>query len=147
MQLAVYEKDGPRSDAENRSISELALRGLQLLCSWTSDVLETISWKLLHPTDPRTNRECPDTAEEYERATRYNYSLDEKAALIEVLEEEDICTVPLLFADHFDDQSVAIVVGENGRGIEHRDSATCLRGIAGFRPDHLERPLAEGDTS
>lgn len=80
----MYEKEGPRSDAENREITELALRGLQLLCSWTSDVVETVSWKLLHPTDPRTNAECPETAEEYERATKYNYSSEEKSALIEV---------------------------------------------------------------
>ncbi len=84
MQLAVYDKEGPRSDKENGEISKLALSGLQLLCAWTSDVVETISWKLLHPTDPRTNKNCPDTAEEYERATRYNYSDEEKSALIEV---------------------------------------------------------------
>lgn len=67
-------------------MTQLTLGGIQLLCSWTSDVVETISWKLLHPTDHRTNSACPETAEEYERATKYNYQPAEKAALIEVSE-------------------------------------------------------------
>lgn len=46
--------------------------------------METISWKLLHPTDHRANADCPESAEEYERATKYNYQPAEKAALIEV---------------------------------------------------------------
>merc|ERR1719158_668712 len=37
------------------------------------------------PTDHHQNKECPQDAEEYERATRYNYSSDEKFALIEVI--------------------------------------------------------------
>ncbi|KAE9551006.1 hypothetical protein FO519_005792 [Halicephalobus sp. NKZ332] len=82
---SVYDKEGPRSDPENKEITTLTLSGIQLLCSWTSDVVETISWKLLHPTDPRTNQACPDTAENYERATRYNYSSAEKSALIEII--------------------------------------------------------------
>lgn len=73
------------SDAENRATSDLALRGLQLLSEWTSVVTELYSWKLLHPTDHHQNKECPQEAEEYERATRYNYSDDEKFALIEVI--------------------------------------------------------------
>lgn len=102
--MAVYQNDGPRNDAENRELSDLALKGLQLLCAWTSDVSELVrkmshfcifpilslcfflqySWKLLHPTDPRENKDCPQTAEEYERVTRYNYTVAEKSALIEV---------------------------------------------------------------
>uniref|UniRef100_A0A915AC39 Cytoplasmic FMR1-interacting protein n=1 Tax=Parascaris univalens TaxID=6257 RepID=A0A915AC39_PARUN len=84
-EVAVYDKDGPRSDAENREMTQLALSGIQLLCGWTSDVVETISWKLLHPTDHRVNPDCPESAEEYERATKYNYSPAEKAALIETI--------------------------------------------------------------
>jgi cytoplasmic FMR1 interacting protein len=33
----------------------------------------------------RAPQECPPDAEEYERATRYNYSSEEKFALIEVI--------------------------------------------------------------
>ncbi|KAK7874487.1 hypothetical protein R5R35_001571 [Gryllus longicercus] len=74
-----------RSDVENRETAELALRGLQLLSEWTSVVTELYSWKLLHPTDHHQNKECPAEAEEYERATRYNYTEEEKFALIEVI--------------------------------------------------------------
>eukprot|EP00092_Neocalanus_flemingeri_P012902 GFUD01013901.1.p1 GENE.GFUD01013901.1~~GFUD01013901.1.p1 ORF type:complete len:1249 (-),score=390.55 GFUD01013901.1:585-4331(-) len=77
-------KETPRTDSENRTLLDLSLRGLQLLSEWTSVVTELYSWKLLHPTDHHQNKECPQDAEEYERATRYNYSSDEKFALIEV---------------------------------------------------------------
>ena len=60
-------KETPRTDPENRSLSNLALRGLQLLSQWTSVVTELYSWKLLHPTDHHQNKDCPQTAEEYER--------------------------------------------------------------------------------
>lgn len=73
------------SDNENQDTAELALRGLQLLSQWTSVVTELYSWKLLHPTDHHMNKECPQEAEEYERATRYNYTDEEKFALIEVI--------------------------------------------------------------
>ena len=59
--------------------------GIQLLLRWSSHVMEVYSWKLVHPTDKYSNPECPDDAEEYERATRYNYSSQEKYALVEVL--------------------------------------------------------------
>lgn len=78
-----YKESG--SDDENRDTAELALRGLQLLSEWTTVVTELYSWKLLHPTDHHQNKECPPEAEEYERATRYNYTDEEKFALIEVI--------------------------------------------------------------
>merc|ERR1712029_1211397 len=59
----------PRTDPENKALANLALRGLQLLSEWTSVVTELYSWKLLHPTDHHQNNECPQNAEEYERAT------------------------------------------------------------------------------
>lgn len=77
-------KDNP-SDAENQATADLALRGLQLLSEWSSVVTELYSWKLLHPTDHHQNKDCPVEAEEYERATRYNYTEEEKFALIEVI--------------------------------------------------------------
>ncbi|CAG0895532.1 unnamed protein product [Cyprideis torosa] len=78
-------KEDLRTESENKAISELALRGLQVLSQWTSVVQELCSWKLLHPTDPHSNNACPPEAEEYERATTYNYSSEEKFALIEVI--------------------------------------------------------------
>ncbi|XP_050734850.1 cytoplasmic FMR1-interacting protein-like isoform X1 [Eriocheir sinensis] len=78
-------KETARTDAENKDIADLALRGLQFLSEWTSVVTELYSWKLLHPTDHHSNNHCPADAEEYERATRYNYTNEEKFALIEVI--------------------------------------------------------------
>lgn len=37
-----------------------------LMFSIFGDCLQN-AWKLLHPVDKLTNRECPDDAEEYER--------------------------------------------------------------------------------
>ncbi|EEB13869.1 conserved hypothetical protein [Pediculus humanus corporis] len=74
-----------KTDQEIKDTSDLALRGLQLLSEWSSVVTELYSWKLLHPTDHHQNKDCPPEAEEYERATRYNYTDEEKFALIEVI--------------------------------------------------------------
>ncbi|VDD81090.1 unnamed protein product [Mesocestoides corti] len=74
-----------RSVAENRELYDLALRGLQCLSSWSVQVLDTFTWKLAHCADEHTNRECPSDAENYERATRYNYSSEERCALIRLV--------------------------------------------------------------
>ncbi|KAK6017306.1 hypothetical protein OSTOST_17175, partial [Ostertagia ostertagi] len=68
--VAISDRISLNSDSENRELTSLALSGVQLLCQWTADVVETISWKLLHPTNSRDNKDCPENAEEYERATR-----------------------------------------------------------------------------
>lgn len=78
-------KETPRTDSENQRLLTLSLRGLQLLSDWTSHVTELYSWKLMHPTDHHQSQDCPPEAEEYERATRYNYSEEEKSALIEII--------------------------------------------------------------
>ncbi|XP_025103789.1 cytoplasmic FMR1-interacting protein 2-like isoform X2 [Pomacea canaliculata] len=75
----------PRTDADNMELTNLALRGMQLLSGWTQQVLELNSWKLMNPTDPGRNKDCPEKSEAYERATRYNYNSDEKFALVEVI--------------------------------------------------------------
>lgn len=56
-------------------MTDLALRGLQLLSLWTSIVTELYSWKLLHPTDHHQNKDCPAEAEEYERVSCSCYTL------------------------------------------------------------------------
>ncbi|XP_061416074.1 cytoplasmic FMR1-interacting protein 2 isoform X1 [Lethenteron reissneri] len=78
-------QDGHKSDEQHKELCDLALRGLQLLSRWSAHVMEVYSWKLVHPTDKFSNKDCPDNAEEYERATRYNYSSEEKCALVEVI--------------------------------------------------------------
>lgn len=47
--------------------------------------IELVAWKLLNPTNSRSNPDCPQNAEMYELATKYNYQPEEKAAMIEVL--------------------------------------------------------------
>ena len=39
-------RDGPRGDEENRELTELALRGLQLLSTWSQQVMELVSGSL-----------------------------------------------------------------------------------------------------
>ncbi|XP_065187273.1 cytoplasmic FMR1-interacting protein 2-like [Sycon ciliatum] len=73
------------TDKQVQELSDLSLRGLHLISGWSTQIVELYAWKLLHPTDKYANRECPDDAEEYERATRYNYTSNEKFALVEVI--------------------------------------------------------------
>jgi len=48
--------------------------------------IQRYCWKLLHPADYRKDaRKYEDDGEEYERATRYNYSSQEKFAMVEIL--------------------------------------------------------------
>ncbi|OCT88143.1 hypothetical protein XELAEV_18016776mg, partial [Xenopus laevis] len=77
--------DCQKSDEEYRELFDLALRGLQLLSKWSAHVMEVYSWKLVHPTDKLCNKDCPGRAEEYERATRYNYTSEEKFAFVDVI--------------------------------------------------------------
>ncbi|XP_054997007.1 LOW QUALITY PROTEIN: cytoplasmic FMR1-interacting protein 1 [Sorex araneus] len=78
-------QEAQKTDTEYRKLFDLALQGLQLLSQWSAHVMEVYSWKLVHPTDKYSNKDCPDSAEEYERATRYNYTSEEKFALVEVI--------------------------------------------------------------
>uniref|UniRef100_A0AAY5EBG1 CYRIA/CYRIB Rac1 binding domain-containing protein n=1 Tax=Electrophorus electricus TaxID=8005 RepID=A0AAY5EBG1_ELEEL len=78
-------QEAQKTDSEYRKLCDLALQGLQLLSQWSAQVMEVYSWKLVHPTDKYSNKDCPDNAEEYERATRYNYTSEEKFALVEVI--------------------------------------------------------------
>ncbi|TNN52054.1 Cytoplasmic FMR1-interacting protein 2 [Liparis tanakae] len=79
--------DSQKSDEEYRELFDLALRGLQLLSKWSTHVMEVYSWKLVHPTDKFCNKDCPGTAEEYERATRYNYTSEEKNTIYAALQD------------------------------------------------------------
>uniref|UniRef100_A0A7M4FX09 Cytoplasmic FMR1-interacting protein n=1 Tax=Crocodylus porosus TaxID=8502 RepID=A0A7M4FX09_CROPO len=67
-------REGRGKGAERSSSTDV-------VCSY----LLLYSWKLVHPTDKYSNKDCPDNAEEYERATRYNYTSEEKFALVEVI--------------------------------------------------------------
>ncbi|CAC5362488.1 CYFIP [Mytilus coruscus] len=76
-------REAPRTDDENRELTDLALRGLQLMSAWTQQVMELYSWKLLHPTDQHQNKEVQMNLKINMKG--YNYSSDEKFAIIEVI--------------------------------------------------------------
>ena len=68
----------------------MALAGLQHVCDWTAVAMELVTWKLAHPTNANINSDCPaDCDEDYEKATRYNFSASEKAALVEVCDRNN----------------------------------------------------------
>jgi cytoplasmic FMR1 interacting protein len=73
------------SDKSSKEMYDMALKAVQLLTSWTTSVVEMYSWKLLHPTNHYDNKDCPPEAEDYEKASRYNYNSEEKYALVEVI--------------------------------------------------------------
>lgn len=73
------------NDQTSKELTEIGHQGIKLLTSWTTAVMELYSWKLLHPTNEYDNKECPKDAEAYERATRYNYSREEKYSLVEII--------------------------------------------------------------
>ncbi|CAF2046241.1 unnamed protein product [Rotaria magnacalcarata] len=90
--LARYTNEGAiqkvmkRTDQEMKYLYNMGLTGLQLLSKWTNSILELYCWKLLHPADYRKGAsKYEDDGEEYERATRYNYSSQEKFAMVEIL--------------------------------------------------------------
>ncbi|CAF0766751.1 unnamed protein product [Rotaria sordida] len=90
--LARYTNEGAiqkvtkRTDQEMKYLYNMGLTGLQLLSKWTNSILELYCWKLLHPADYRKGTsKYEDDGEEYERATRYNYSSQEKFAMVEIL--------------------------------------------------------------
>ncbi|CAH8856207.1 unnamed protein product [Trichobilharzia szidati] len=74
-----------RSAKENQELYDLALRGLQYLSGWSVQVLDTFTWKLAHCASGFTNHECPKDAENYEKATRYNYNSEERFAMVEII--------------------------------------------------------------
>lgn len=91
-ELARYSNDFITSSSNSqmtyaacKQLSDLCINGLKLVSTWNAQVMELYHWKLLHPTDKYANPLCPDTAIDYERATRYNYNSDEKFAMVQVI--------------------------------------------------------------
>ncbi|KAL5258591.1 hypothetical protein ACHWQZ_G009162 [Mnemiopsis leidyi] len=83
-------------------VFELAKRGIQFLCECSATLMELYVWKLSNPRDKRElevqlknnllNEETEGPIEEkdfdiahYERATKYNYTPEEKSAFVEVI--------------------------------------------------------------
>ncbi|KAF3834823.1 hypothetical protein F7725_027381 [Dissostichus mawsoni] len=59
-------QESQKTDSEYSKLFDLSLQGIQLLSQWSGHVMEVYSWKLVHPTDKYSNKECPDNA----RSTR-----------------------------------------------------------------------------
>ena len=68
-------------------IANLAIQIIRSIGNWNCLVMETFSWKLGYPADHRSNPQCPpeDLCEQYERATKYNFSSENKLHLIELI--------------------------------------------------------------
>lgn len=68
---------------------DLAISVLGTLSTWTTCIVELVSWKLTHPAEVKTERPgstgCPPEASNYERVTKYNYSNEEKSSLVELI--------------------------------------------------------------
>eukprot|EP00055_Hartaetosiga_balthica_P012544 m.61242 g.61242 ORF g.61242 m.61242 type:complete len:1371 (+) comp7987_c0_seq1:100-4212(+) len=63
----------------------LSNKALRLLGGWTTAILEQAAWKYAHPTDEFYNKDCKSDSTAYEKAVRFNYSLQEQKALIRLL--------------------------------------------------------------
>ncbi|CAB1323681.1 unnamed protein product, partial [Coregonus sp. 'balchen'] len=122
-------QEAHKTDQEYRKLFDLALQGMQLLSQWSAHVMEVYSWKLVHPTDKYSNKECPDNAEEYERATRYNYTSEEKFSLVEVMAMI---------------KGLQVLMGRMESVFNHAIRHHHLLSPAGLRPAQPERPATAG---
>ncbi|EDQ89698.1 uncharacterized protein MONBRDRAFT_32353 [Monosiga brevicollis MX1] len=86
--LALFTTVTSKGDSVNSSgmsPTDIALQGLKLVSRWTGTIRELHVWKLANPTNQYLNKECPPDAEDYEKATRYNYTSREKTALVKIV--------------------------------------------------------------
>ncbi|KAI3655655.1 hypothetical protein MP638_004410, partial [Amoeboaphelidium occidentale] len=81
----VLSKNGNIEVDDNAKIYKLLLEGLLLMSDLNSKVLEQSAWKFANPTNVDVNPHCPKDANLYEMAVRYNYSIEERYALTEVI--------------------------------------------------------------
>lgn len=102
------------TDQEKKIIKEEVERGLRLISNWTTRILEQSAWKYAHPvslskfensatpnssgsTDPnassghidvesqKTAESMRSTVTDYERVVRFNYTAEERSALVDVI--------------------------------------------------------------
>ncbi|KAJ5068208.1 cytoplasmic fmr1-interacting protein-related [Anaeramoeba ignava] len=67
---------------QRKDVVELVLRGIRLISSWTSKILEQAAYKYTHATE---DAKCPLGATDYERVVRYNYTTKELSTLVEFI--------------------------------------------------------------
>uniref|UniRef100_A0A7N0TS86 Protein PIR n=2 Tax=Kalanchoe fedtschenkoi TaxID=63787 RepID=A0A7N0TS86_KALFE len=87
--LSMKATDG--SDAEwckevKGSIYDMVVEGFQLLSRWTGHIWEQCAWKFSRPCkDVPTELQDPSGLSDYEKVVRYNYSSEERKALVELI--------------------------------------------------------------
>lgn len=70
------------------NIYDMVVEGFQLLSRWTGQVWEQCAWKFSHPCkDPASSKflENSTTFFDYEKVVRWNYTADERKALLELV--------------------------------------------------------------
>ncbi|KAJ3017098.1 Cytoplasmic FMR1-interacting protein 2, partial [Thoreauomyces humboldtii] len=84
-------------------------RGIRLLASLSTRVLEQTAWKYANPINPQLSPNVPVESLSYELAVRFNYSPEEKKALIEYLAMIKNLSTMLLGLD----QSVLVSINQH----------------------------------
>ncbi|CAL5364883.1 unnamed protein product [Camellia sinensis] len=70
------------------NIYDMVVEGFQLLSRWTARIWEQCAWKFSRPCKDPVPTESHDTSasfSDYEKVVRYNYSPDERKALVELV--------------------------------------------------------------
>lgn len=70
------------------SMYDVIVEGFQLLSRWTARIWEQCAWKFSHPCKDPVPLEAHDTSasfSDYEKVVRYNYTADERKALVELV--------------------------------------------------------------
>jgi cytoplasmic FMR1 interacting protein len=81
LRIAQKASSAAPSPAECKDIVTTVLQGLQLLSDWSSKVLQQSAWKYARPNnDPQIN-----STVDYERVVKYNYTSEERYALVEFI--------------------------------------------------------------
>ncbi|PHT50435.1 Protein PIR [Capsicum baccatum] len=70
------------------NIYDMVVEGFQLLSRWTARVWEQCAWKFSRPCKdpvPVESHDMPASFSDYEKVVRYNYSAEERKALVELV--------------------------------------------------------------
>ncbi|EYU22929.1 hypothetical protein MIMGU_mgv1a000342mg [Erythranthe guttata] len=69
------------------NVYDMVVEGFQLLSRWTARIWEQCAWKFSRPCKDPVSTESHETASfsDYEKVVRYNYSADERKALVELV--------------------------------------------------------------
>ncbi|KAL7118012.1 hypothetical protein ACP275_03G108900 [Erythranthe tilingii] len=68
------------------NVYDMVVEGFQLLSRWTARIWEQCAWKFSRPCkDPVSTESHEASFSDYEKVVRYNYSADERKALVELV--------------------------------------------------------------